>query len=180
MKLITAGTVLATAEQLTGPGTLEVRPQPRVALNVPPNPHRPGGPHIDGAAAEPDGRPSTFSLLVGVLLSDQTRDDMGNLWVWPGSHLSHQNYFREHGPDELIRLGGYIPVALGEPEQVRGRPGDVILAHHLLGHNIGGNTSAVVRRAVYFRLKHRDHDGRWRDCLRDAWADFAPCRHTTP
>ena len=176
MNLIHAGSVLAAAERLTGSGTLDVRPQPQVALNYPPSPHRPGGPHIDGGAPEPDGRPSTFTMLVGVLLTDQAHKDMGNLWVWPGSHLSHQDYFREHGHDELLRSGGQLPIALREPEQVLGRPGDVILAHYLLGHNIGGNTSTEVRRAVYFRLKHRDHDRRWRTCLRDAWADYAPIR----
>lgn len=176
MSLMYSGSILAAAEQLTGAGTLQVRPQPQVALNYPPFPHRPGGHHLDGAQAEPDGRPGTFTMLVGVLLTDQPRDDMGNLWVWPGSHLSHQDYFRRHGPDALLAGGASPPIALGEPEQVHGEAGDVLLAHYLLGHNIGGNTSDFVRRVVYFRLKHREHDQRWRTFLQDAWADYPPIR----
>jgi ectoine hydroxylase-related dioxygenase (phytanoyl-CoA dioxygenase family) len=42
-------------------------------------------------------------------------------------------------------------------EQVLGRPGDLLLADYLLGHNIGGNTSDAVRRAVYLRVKRTGH-----------------------
>ena len=45
--------------------------QVQVALNIPPFPHRPGMHHIDGAPPEPDGRPGTFTMLAGVLISDQ-------------------------------------------------------------------------------------------------------------
>lgn len=46
----------------------------------------------------------------------------------------------------------YWPRAAKAPSlgEVHGRAGDLLLAHHLLGHNIGGNTSDAVRRAVYF------------------------------
>src|SRR5215831_9020887 len=75
------------AAHLVAPLYLEARPQVQAALTFPPYPHKPGGGHIDGLTPpEPDGRPGTFTLLAGVVLSDQTRDDMGNLWVWPGAH----------------------------------------------------------------------------------------------
>jgi hypothetical protein len=54
--------------------------------------------------------------------------------------------------------------------------GDLLLAHYLLGHNIGGNTSAQVRRAVYFRVKRAGHDARWREFLQDPWLDYDPVR----
>ena len=126
--------------------------QVQVALNIPPNPHRPGMHHLDGFPPEPDGRPGTFTMLAGVLMSDQRDPDAGNLWVWPGTHLTHAAYFREHGPDAFFAAGGYPPIPLPEPEQVTGEPGDLLLAHYLLGHNIGGNKPAV-RRAVYYRIK---------------------------
>jgi hypothetical protein len=50
------------------------------------------------------------------------------------------------------------------------------LAHYLLGHNIGGNTSDAVRRAVYFRVKRSNHDPRWREFLQDVWLDYDPIR----
>ena len=31
----------------------------------------------------------TFTMLAGVLMSDQRGRDAGNLWVWPGTHLTH-------------------------------------------------------------------------------------------
>jgi len=170
--LLTGSPAFGLAEALTGPGTLDRPGQVQVALNIPPFPHRPGLPHIDGFPPEPDGRPGTFTLLAGVLMSSQEERDGGNLWVWPGSHLAHAAYFAEHGPDAFFTAGGYPPVALAEPEQVTGEPGDLVLAHYLLGHNIGGNTSAATRRAVYFRIKRQGHDLRWRQFLADPWLDY--------
>jgi hypothetical protein len=164
------------AEGLTGAGTLEVPGQVQVALNIPPFGHRPGMHHIDGFPPEPGGRPGTFTMLAGVLMSDQRGVDAGNLWVWPGTHLTHAEYFREHGPEAFFAAGGYPPIALPEPEQVTGEPGDLLLAHYLLGHNIGGNTSPAVRRAVYFRVKRAGHDPRWREFLTDPWLDYDAVR----
>jgi hypothetical protein len=41
--------------------------------------------------AEPVGEPvrGTFTLLAGVLMTDQLTENSGNLWVWPGTHLTH-------------------------------------------------------------------------------------------
>ena len=47
---------------------------------------------------------------------------------------------------------------------------------YLLGHNIGGNTSAATRRAVYFRVKRFGHDPRWREFLQDPWLDYDAVR----
>ena len=170
--LLTRSHALSIAEQLTGTGTLVEPWQVQLALNIPPNPHRPGMHHIDGAPHDPDGRPGTFTLLVGVLLTDQLTEDAGNLWVWPGTHLTHAEYFREHGPDAFFTANGYPPIPLPEPEQVCGRAGDLLLAHYLLGHNIGGNSTEVTRRAAYFRVKRHGHDPRWREFLQDPWLDY--------
>ena len=86
------------------------------------------------------------------------------------------DHFRGNGPEAFFTAQGYPPVALGEPEQVLGWAGDLLLAHYLLGHNIGGNVSAATRTAAYFRVRHREHEPRWREFLRDAWADYAPVR----
>jgi hypothetical protein len=50
------------------------------------------------------------------------------------------------------------------------------LAHYLLGHKIGGNTSDTVRRAVYFRVRRVGHAARWRRFLEDAWLDYDAVR----
>ena len=113
-------------------------------------------------------------MLAGVLMSDQRGQDAGNLWVWPGTHLTHAEYFREHGPDAFFAAGGYPPIRLPEPEQVTGEAGDLLLAHYLLGHNIGGNTSRAVRRAVYFRIKRTGHDPSWREFLRTPGSTMTP------
>lgn len=170
--LLTGSPAFGLAESLTGAGTLEAPWQVQVALNIPPNPHRPGMGHIDGFPPEPGGRPGTFTMLAGVLMSDQRGHDAGNLWVWPGTHLTHAEYFREHGPDAFFAAGGYPPIRLPEPVQVTGEAGDLLLAHCLLGHNIGGNTSPTVRRAVYYRVKRAGHDPRWREFLTDPWLDY--------
>jgi hypothetical protein len=80
LALLTESPAFALAEGLTGRGTLEVPGQVQVALNIPPFPHRPGMHHIDGAPGEAGGRPGTFTMLAGVLMSDQVDEDAGNLW----------------------------------------------------------------------------------------------------
>ncbi|WP_285900968.1 hypothetical protein [Frankia sp. R82] len=170
--LLTGGPAFDLAEMLAGPGTLEPPEQVQVALNIPPFPHRPGMHHLDGVPAGPDGRPYTFTLLAGVLLTDQPDEDGGNLWVWPGTHLTHAEYFRTHGPDALVAAGGYPPIALPPPRQIRGRAGDLLLAHYLLGHNIGGNIRPRTRRAAYVRIQRRGHPTRWRDALCDPWLEY--------
>ena len=94
----------------------------------------------------------------------------------PCTHLTDAEYFREHGPDALLAAGGYPPIAAPEPEQVTGRAGDLLLAHYLLGHNIGGNTSGAVRRAVYYRIKRTGHDSHWREFVADPWRDYDAIR----
>ena len=169
--------VFAIAQSLVKPHELQIPTQAQVALNMPPHLRRPGGPHIDGLTPpEASGRPGTFTLLAGILLSDQQLEDIGNLWVWPGTHLSSSAYFREHGADALTSCTPYPPVPLSLPTQVLGRAGDLVLAHYMLGHNIGGNTSSLIRRALYFRLRCVGHEERWRECVQDAWTEFRPIR----
>jgi len=175
--LLCESPALLAAESLIAPGKFEAPEQVQISLNVPPFDHRPGGPHIDGLAPpELDGRPGTFTLLAGILLTDQAAEQMGNLWVWPGSHRSAAAYFREHGPEALLSSAPYPLVELSEPRQVVGRAGDLLLAHYLLGHNIGGNMSAVTREVVYFRLRREGHRGRWREFVQDALLEFEPVR----
>src|SRR5205823_2785613 len=165
------------AESLIESGKFEAPDHVQVSLNIPPFHHRPGGPHIDGLTPpDPGGRPSTFTILAGIFLTDQLAEDMGNLWVWPGSHRTSAAYFRQNGPDALISSAPYPPIELASPKQVTGRAGDLLLAHYMLGHNIGGNTSGMVREVVYFRLRRQDHRDRWRASVQDELYEFGPVR----
>lgn len=61
--------------------------------------------------------------------------------------------------------------------QITGRAGDLLLAHYLLGHNIGGNyESEQTRRALYFRISDAGHASHQEEFLQDAWLDYEPIR----
>jgi Phytanoyl-CoA dioxygenase (PhyH) len=153
----------------------------QVATTIPPWPHRPGGPHMDGLTPPPpDGRPGTFSLLAGVWLTGQAAFHQGNLWVWPGTHLKSGEYLAEHGADVLTRPdelgpGPYPEIDLGQPTQAVGQAGSVLFAHFLLAHNIGGHdgpAEAGRRETVYYRLHADGHSARWRETVTDPLSEF--------
>ena len=176
LSLVTGSPAWDIAEDLIKPLGLAAPQQAQVSLNIPPWDHRPGGPHLDGLTpTEPSGRPGTFTMLAGLFLTDQQSCDMGNLWVWPGSHHVIAAHLRDRGPDALLGMA-HPALALGQPEQIVGAAGDLLLAHYLLGHNMGGNLSASVRRVVYFRLLSQGHAARWRQCVQDPLLEFAPVR----
>jgi Phytanoyl-CoA dioxygenase (PhyH) len=150
----------------------------QLAVTMPSWPHRPGGPHVDGISPPlPDGTPGTFSVLAGAWLTDHSQPDQGNLWVWPGTHLRFGAYLAQCGADSLARLAPepYPPLELGEPQQVTGPAGSVLLAHYLLGHNIGGHdgpAGAPMRQVVYYRLQAAGHRSRWRQAVTDPLLEF--------
>jgi hypothetical protein len=152
----------------------------QLATTIPPWPHRPGGPHVDGISPPlEDGTPGTFSLLAGAWLTDHSERNRGNLWVWPGTHLRFGAYLAKHGADSLSRLHpkSYPPIELGEPVQVTGPAGSVLFAHYLLAHNIGGYDGppgAPMRQVVYYRLQAAGHRARWRAAVTDPLAEFRP------
>jgi hypothetical protein len=179
-----ASPALALAEQLTAPAPLDLGLHHiQVALNIPPQPLRPGGPHIDGHVKQhPDQTtPNSFTLLAGIFLSDESEIEQGNLWVWPGSHLVHEALFRQRGADVLMSTDGHITMLedappLGDPVAVRGRRGDVLLAHFLLGHNTGSNLGGTTRRILYYRLCCPDHRRRWAETFTDAFTEYPRVR----
>jgi hypothetical protein len=172
---------LRLAEALVAPLTLDHGlDHIQVALNIPPYSHRPGAPHIDGHRPE-QARPDSFTMLAAVYLVDESAPDSGNLWVWPGSHLVHERLFRDQGPTALLATSGHAallptPPRYADPVQVLANRGDLLLAHFLLGHNIGGNTSPRTRRIVYYRLSCPDHPKRWPGTLTSAFTEYAPVR----
>jgi hypothetical protein len=172
---------LAAAERLVAPRRLDHGlDHIQVALNIPPYSHRPGGPHLDGH--RPDQTvPASFTMLAAIFLCDESAPDSGNLWVWPGSHLVHQQLFAARGPTVLLAVSGHTlsiehPPRLGEPRPVTAQRGDLLLAHFLLGHNIGGNISPSTRRILYYRLSIDGHHRRWPDTFLDPFCEYRPVR----
>ncbi len=171
---------LAIADELVAPRHLDHGlDHIQIALNIPPYPHRPGAPHIDGHRP---GEPiASFTMLAAVFLCDESQPDSGNLWVWPGSHRRHQQLFLERGVDVLTEVSGHAvllrpPVDFGPGQPLLARRGDLLLAHFLLGHNIGGNTSDHVRRILYYRLTADGHRDRWAATFTDPLTEYAPLR----
>jgi hypothetical protein len=174
--------VLRIAGELVAPLVLDYAfDHIQVATTVPPWSHIPGGPHIDGHRADQDP-PASFTMLAGVLLTDQTAPQSGNLWVWPGSHLDHSALFRERGTRVLQQTNGHSLSLEPRPTlcrgvEVTGKRGDLIIAHFLLGHNKGGNMASHVRRTIYYRLAASDHSARWESTFLDPWTEYAPVRN---
>jgi hypothetical protein len=137
----------------------------------------PIGPHLDGPLdGHRSGVPAIFSLLVGVLLTDQEEADGGNLRVWPGSHLLAADYFRVHGPGALTTVQRYPDIRLdgSAPVQVRGSAGDVVVASYLLGHATGRAAPGTWRVTAYFRLRTHGLLARWQESILDPYTEFSP------
>lgn len=174
-----SSSVWRSAESAIGLNQIRPLVSGQIALRFPSTePLRPPHPHIDGMYTPtndvPKGTISNFTALVGVVLSEIPHADMGNLIVWPGTHLQYEQYFRERGPQAL--LDGMPNVALPEPVQLTGEPGDAVLCHYQLGHGIAGNSSPNIRYAIYFRLKHVDHDAIHWECMTDIWREWEGMR----
>ncbi|MCP3883328.1 MAG: phytanoyl-CoA dioxygenase family protein [Sulfitobacter sp.] len=171
---------LSLAEELTSPHQLvHGYGHIQIALNIPSWEHTPGGPHLDGYH-DPE-RPHPFTLLAAIFLGNETRSAAGNLWVWPGSHLAHARLFQADGVKALMETGGHStllqpPLDLGEPVPVLANRGDLLLAHYLLGHNSGGNTTTRTRRVMYYRLSTTGHDDRWDATLTDPFMEYPTIR----
>ena len=173
--LLNATPALALAESLVGTGRIAPVTGGQIALRfpvmqAPSAPH----PHLDGMHTPTNGVPAgeimSFTMLLGVLLSDLHGPYAGNLAVWPGSHHLYEQYFRDHGPQAL--LDGMPSVALPEPVHLTGRAGDVVLCHYELAHGVAMNTSPHVRYAIYFRLHHVDHARQKWDAMVDIWREW--------
>jgi hypothetical protein len=173
--LLYGGAAWTLAESLLGAGRVKRPRSGQIALSFPEDgPARVPVPHLDGmytpANGVPRGEILSFTLLVGILLSDVEAPQSGNLLVWPGTHHVYEDYFRRRGPKALLE--GMPAVPLGDPVAVTGRAGDAVLCHYQLAHAAGPNTSPHIRYAVYFRLEHVDHARRRWECLTDIWREW--------
>jgi hypothetical protein len=131
--------------------------------------------HVDGVSC-PHLDPNelrTFSLLVGVVLSDIYDPQCGALHYLPSGHLTMARWFddewslgmTEQVPPEIDRERG---------TPFLGEPGDVLLMHHLVPHTVAQNLMPFPRVMAYFRISHPDHASRRLEALRAPWLDYPP------
>ncbi|TDX02719.1 phytanoyl-CoA dioxygenase family protein [Kribbella sp. VKM Ac-2566] len=184
LALYRAAGIAELAAQLLRPELELLEPdQAQVATTIPPWPHRPGGPHVDGITPGlEDGTPGTFTMLAGLWLTSHEELDRGNLYLWPGTHLRFGEYLADRGADALSRVdemnpGPYPDIPLGDPIQATGAAGSVLFAHYLLAHNIGGHSGSaddVRRETLYYRLRTTTHRANWRAAVTDPLLEFRP------
>ena len=174
--LLNATPTWSLAESLLGAGNINPVKRGQIALRFPQlddAPRRFGG-HLDGIPTATNGVPpgtvANFSMLVGVLLSDLPHDFAGNFTVWPGTHHQFEKYFQEHDPMSLA--DGMPKIDLPEPQQITGQAGDVVLCHYQLVHGIAPHISTKIRYAIFFRLKHHDHDSHPMEVMSNIWMDW--------
>jgi hypothetical protein len=128
--------------------------------------------HIDGLYAPDNGVPintiHNFSLLLGVSLTDMPNPNMGNLGVFPGSHLALGRAVGQVGLVQAVGIlsqgatsatqnveqlvGGFHTLA--PPQPLCGMQGMACLLHYQSIHFVQPNTGAEDRVMVYFRVTH--------------------------
>ncbi len=178
--LYNATPLRALVETVIGAGRVAPVSSAQIALRFPSNEDPPPAPfaHIDGMYTPTNGVKKgsvyNFTALAAVLLSDLPGPYHGNFTVWPGTHVRHADYFRQNGPDALLK--GMPPIDQGKPLQIIGRAGDVVLAHYLLAHTAAANLSPFIRYAVFFRLTHVDHDRQRWASMTDPWLQWEGLR----
>ncbi|GMA60393.1 phytanoyl-CoA dioxygenase family protein [Alicyclobacillus fastidiosus] len=169
------------SESLLGQGHVPAVSGGQIALRFPglqDPPHKPGS-HLDGMYTPTNGVPQgtiqNFTMLVGVYLNSVRLENAGNLTVWPGTHHTFEEYFREHGAEALLE--GMPKVDMPDPVQITVEPGDVVFAHYQLAHGTAPNISPNVRYAIYFRLTHTDFDrSQWQAPMRNIWMHYPGIR----
>jgi SAM-dependent methyltransferase len=102
---------------------------------------------------------NSFSLMVGIFLSETNSIDSGNFTVFPKGHLALQDNFRNFGVHSLYRHrhGRIITPNLEfNPElQFLTNPGDIILCHHQVPYRSSINLSPNIKMAVFFRFYNK-------------------------
>jgi hypothetical protein len=180
--LMTRTPALALAESAIGAGRLKPVTNAQIALRFPGarDPGRPHGPHIDGIPDRnrtngvPEGTILSFTALGCVLLSRLAGPSSGNFTVWPGSHRKHAEWLKRNG---IRRLLDTLPeVERRPPVQITGEPGDLVLAHYLLGHSAAPNASPHIRYACFFRLEVDGLVDHREESVVDPWRDWEGMR----
>lgn len=129
--------------------------------------------HVDGVACphlDPDEL-RTFSLLIGIPLTDVHDSRSGALHYLPGGHHDMARWF---ATEWSLGMTEQVPpdIDLRNGTAFLAQPGDLLFMHHLVPHRVGHNTAAAPRIAAYFRLSHPDLAAHRLQALSDPWLDY--------
>merc|ERR1712007_155727 len=113
--------------------------------------------HIDGMGMN---KLCPVTVLCGVALSDQSNEEL-------------HRYYSQRIDDENQGENDEGKPDVGKSVQVLLRPGDVVLAHQLLAHRAGLNTSEHIRYQLYYRVPHKEHDKLKDQVIRNPWVEYA-------
>ena len=168
------------AESLIGTGKLNPVTAGQIAVRFPllDDPPPALRPHLDGRYSPHNGVPAgqlrSFTMLVGIALSEVTTGYAGNLAVWPGTHRYFEQYFSDNGTDLMTRGDAVAmpPIDMPQPQQMNAQPGDAFLVHYQVAHTAAPNVSPHLRYAIYFRLRHVDHQDQRLETLTDIWREW--------
>ncbi|NJN84688.1 MAG: hypothetical protein HC802_21970 [Caldilineaceae bacterium] len=169
----------ALAEELMGEGNVlpltRAKPYPRFPelVDVDDQPMRG---HLDGIGNGTNGMPKGyynrgFSAFAVIYLADVLEPYAGNFTVWPKSHRFLADYFQREGHEVLAN--GMPRLDFPEaPVMLTANAGDLILAHSLIYHTGGINTSPNVRHAVIARFRHKECDAIGKEGYTDLWREW--------
>lgn len=183
LDLFNKSPIIEIAEELMGEGNvmpvIQAKPYPRFPLPLGEDAPEPRG-HIDGIGSGTNGMPKGyynrgFTAFAVVYLADLMETNAGNFTVWPKSHRAFEKYFQEHGHEVLVNGRPDIPLPEG-PVMVTGKAGDLILAHCLMFHTGGPNSSPNVRHAVISRLRHKQVEDIGKAGYTDLWREWPGVR----
>jgi len=146
--------------------------------------------HIDGGPGLYATNGTPFTLIVGICLSEDQESDLnlGQFVLWPKSHhVLHKGV--EHravnnlitDPYSIFQGTRETRPYIGKPKRMLMKPGDAVIAHQRTGHTGGPNLGATVRKNIYIRVSHRNHD----ELLKNGtlihgsvWSEFEGLRDT--
>ena len=116
-------------------------------------------PHVDGYGADYDKEEDEvhpFSVGATVYLNDVVPRG-GGFTVWPGSYWNTTRYYAENHFESLghVHQSG-VPGDVGDPFEVDGPAGTVVLWHNKLNHCGGVNRSTNARLAAISRFRRED------------------------
>ena len=185
LRLATTPEVWSHVRALLGAGRV-IRPKScQIALRFPRpegTPRQIVGGHIDGYHTRENGVPDdgivrSFTLLLGIMLSDVPASFSGNFTALPGTHRRLARYFRDHGVNTLD--GGSVEslgLRLPKPVPVTGEAGDIVLAHYQMAHTVSPNLSGDIRYMCFFRLSVRGLANHRVESMLDIWRDWPALR----
>jgi len=150
-----------------------------------PPPHREHG-HVDGygPAFRNNKEVGSYAVVASVYFDD-VEPRGGGFTVWPGTHWTVAEYYREHQLESIVGPphsaeppgvdgeGGWDYStrlsAQHDPLEIWGEAGTVVLWHENLLHAGGVNRSGNVRMAGVKRFRREDRDEIRRDARRNPW-----------